>query len=394
MNFLIISDIHFQLITPQMYISDWLWKTLKQYFDFWLIINDKSDANISIIFAWDFFNLIEFHTPYEKLYRKNNIASFSLYLIEIKKYLKEKGYNLNDVLYIKGNHEYYNTYQKDEFNFLLKNENIIDEIIKKEIKLIFNIEPINLEKKTFNNSNQLILWNILYSSWINLNDYKFKNYNLAFSLPWIFDKLNDANQLSKIFEKSISQNIEHFNVNQFDELIEMFPELKFILENFKDLIFELKTWISFHKNFWKMTYFFFSYNFLKILKELKLNIKDSVENIYLVTHFPFNFENNKIVYNLNDIKFECFNNWKEDFEKDETDAFYSVNEDFLLLLIDFIITNYKNIKNINFISGHNHIPKKFKGVYKEKYNINFYNNSIWYVEWIKKAHFLLFLNSN
>ena len=403
MNYIALSDIHFQLIESSIYKEEWFSKTIEKYINYWMNIQNEKDKNITLIFAGDFWNFVVYtvykkkdkQQSFEKLKRKNLIVSLELYLNLIKQIIENKWYYINNILYIKGNHEYYNDFPKKEFNFI-KNSNIVDILLQESFQKTYWISWSSLEENPNIIWNTGIIWNILYTSWDNLESYKYLNFSVPLQGTSVFKKLNDANQISLIFEKEIKyyfkdetiENIIWIKEWNFDS-----KDINLIYDNFSILIWEMKNNLDdvFKNHFGKMAYFIFSFNFLKLIKDINFLKDKNISQLIIVTHFPFNWESWKIIYSFENIQVDEFNQNIDEDEKsqDKTfDCYYKVNEDFLKILIDYIYMQFGNkLTNITFISGHTHFPKKMFWLFSEyNYIINFINNSIWYVDDFKKQY--------
>lgn len=389
-NILFLSDIHFQFINRKNILqnNELLKFKIYQALDFWLIKNSTNNI-IDLYITWDFFNYVKSGSYREKINRKNNIVALWFYFSVIKDYIELNWYMLDKMFYVKWNHDYYNNYPKKDFNFFEK-ENIVDTIIKDEFLKIFwwEIEIINLYKNPYTIWDNLIIWNMLYSSWMKYDE--LSNWWVALNLIWsnIYTQLNDCNEFEKIIMRWIYSYIKEtpirklFDINFYLSLDEKNKKLFNVFKkDYEEFIID---WVQSYKdNFAKISKFIFLYFYLTLLQDIYKSSKrnNNIKEIDILTHYPFELLWNKMLYILNDVEIEEIANNNKNSENKNIDNCFYIDNSFLIELLEYISIIIPSVQVINLFCWHTHKRVKINSLVENMYfgnirSINLYNNSI------------------
>lgn len=393
-NILFISDIHFQfIIKEKIHLEkDFFKNELLNFFDFWLIKNNN-DTDIDLYIGWDFFNYVKFNNTYTWFEKKNSMVSLEFYFQVIKEYLDSNWYILKNCYYIKWNHDYYNNFPKyhsnHRFNFLNPYNHIVDNYITKSFRMAFwDIRCTQLERKPIIDWEKMIVWNMLYSSGIKLDD--LKKWWFALNLLWanIFKSLNDCSEFSKIIKKSIS-NKSHWNYFELSFYNSLTDDLKNLFDTFVVDYNELQNnwYYLYQKNYAKISKFLFLYFYLSLLQDIYRWVADrkaiDIKEIDIITHYPFELLWSKMLFVLENVKIDKLNIEENPFENKEYNNTFIVDNSFLFSLLEYIQTlPFQHFEVINLFCWHTHTPIKIKSCVSEWVfwsikEINLYNNSIW-----------------
>lgn len=272
--------------------------------------------------------------------------------------------------------------QENLFNFnYFDKENIINKIIKRCFEymwIIFIWEIMNFEYLDDFRYDWTLkkwkIWTILFAPY--LWEYQ-QNIEIS-KLYWLMN-VNDHKFLKDIIT---SNNIEKYfwNINRKfeylfklndEEVNKIFETYQNIKNNLSVNLKHLETiWIYWNQDlFSKVSYHItqqlFYYHYLKLLNDLSFLIKkENIEEIDIVTHFPFDVFWDKIKEEYK-IHHYCIDtsvyNQITKYKTWYTNSYFNVNEDFLIFIIKFIEKYMsKSLKKVNFYWWHTHLNHKSK----------------------------------
>lgn len=343
-----IGDIHIQTYTSYTdeNVRNRVFRRLKK----WLI---GSWDNVDIVITWDVFNLVSKNGITE-----NDKQLFIDFLKLIKEFMVREVLFISSILYVDGNHEFYIEWYDKWLNVPFSTTQFIRDACMTEFWMFHDLWHDGMYKQ--------YVGNILYSP---ITDDISKSNDIFKRIEW------DYEYLTSIFNKLHTCVYIRDWIRKFTEM----PSLLKELSEYESIIHSaLMDKISTKRSPFIVARTYFLYNFLRIIHELSTNNRRD-EEIVIVTHFPFDYENPALQYSedISNISYEKEWQWYL-YSRDNLSPYFSVDTKYLIILLDYIYRKIPTVKRIIFLHWHTHKNFTMNFDYKERISCNVVSNSLWY----------------